>query len=94
VIDKDKVLHIAKLARLHLNEQEASQYAKQLSDVLGYIDKLNQADTQGVEPMVTASPIETVYRADEPKMDLGVEEKIKNAPETSGHLIKVPPVVS
>jgi len=93
VITKDEVKHIAKLARLSVDEREAEAYASQLSSILDYMEQLNKAETEGIEPMITASPINTVYRKDEVKREFSVEEKLANAPEVSGSLVKVPPVV-
>lgn len=93
MVEIKDVEHIAKLARLSLSESEKKEYAKQLSNILGYIQQLEEVNTDGVEAMLSPSPIETIYREDELIENMPIEEKLKNAPEKSGHLVKVPPVV-
>ena len=93
MVDLKDVEHIAKLARLTLTESEKAQYAKQLSSIMDYIKQLEEVNTDGVEPMLTPSPIEGVLRPDKVAQNMDIEEKLKNAPEKSGHLVKVPPVV-
>ena len=93
MINADEVKHIAKLARLDLSEEEVGKYSEQLSKVIQYFDKLNELDTSKVEELLKPSPIEAFVRADEVKRGLSAEQAIANAPESSGHLFKVPPVV-
>lgn len=93
MIKTETVEHIAKLAKLSVTEAQKQMYADQLSKVLGHIQQLEALNTDGIEPLLTASPIEFYYRPDEAKQQLEVDEKLKNAPERSGNLVKVPPVV-
>jgi aspartyl-tRNA(Asn)/glutamyl-tRNA(Gln) amidotransferase subunit C len=93
LIKKETVEHIAKLAKLTVTDAQKQMYADQLSKVLGHIGQLEALNTDGIEPLLTASPIEFYYRPDEVKPQLSVEEKLQNAPERSGNLVKVPPVV-
>ena len=93
MIDKKTIEHIAKLARLHVTEQEAIEYSEQLSKALSYFDQINKVDTNGVEPLVTPTEIETFWREDEAKEEFTAEEMTANAPAKAGNLFKVPPVV-
>jgi aspartyl/glutamyl-tRNA(Asn/Gln) amidotransferase, C subunit len=93
MIDKKTIEHIAKLARLHVTEQEAIEYSEQLSKALSYFDQINKVDTNGVEPLVTPTEIESFWREDEAKEEFTAEEMTANAPAKAGNLFKVPPVV-
>lgn len=87
------VKKVATLARLTLTEEEEARYQKQLSAVFKYFEEIAQIKTDGVEPMVTPSDIEQHWREDKVKDVLSPEEALANAPEKSGNLFKVPPVV-
>lgn len=93
MIDKKTVEHIAKLARLSITDQEAQEYSEQLSKVLSYFEQISKVDTKGIEPLVTASDMQTFWRDDIAKKELSAEEIVANAPEKTGHLFTVPPVV-
>jgi aspartyl-tRNA(Asn)/glutamyl-tRNA(Gln) amidotransferase subunit C len=93
VIDQKNIEHIAKLAKLRISEDEAKQYAAQLSKSLEYFDQISQVDVTGVEPMVTPSDIEVFLRDDQVVKTVSSEDLVANAPERLGHLFKVPPVV-
>ena len=94
MIKKETVEHIAKLAKLSVTDAQKQMYADQLTKVLGHIQQLEGLNTDGVEPLLTPSPIEFYYRPDEVGPRLDTDEKLKNSPERSGNLVKVPPVVS
>lgn len=93
MIDKKTIEHIAKLARLHITDQEAQEYSEQLSKALKYFEQISKVDTKGVEPMVTPTEIENFWREDEVVKDLSADEITANAPAKAGNLFKVPPVV-
>ncbi|HBQ51116.1 hypothetical protein A3B42_04280 [Candidatus Daviesbacteria bacterium RIFCSPLOWO2_01_FULL_38_10] len=67
---KINVKHVAKLANLPLSQNEEEKYAKQLSKILDYMEKLNQADTLGVEPTFNVSGLSNVTRDDETEASL------------------------
>ena len=71
-ISKQEVEHVAKLARLELSEQEKETLTDQLSNILTYVEKLNELDTDGIEPMSHAVPMENAFRADEVKPSIGI----------------------
>jgi len=87
------VAHVARLARLHLDEATIDSYRTQLASVLSHIARLGQVDTSGVEPM--AHPLDSVNRldADEPGPVLTVEQVLMNAPAREGDFIAVPKVL-
>ncbi|MBT5016473.1 Asp-tRNA(Asn)/Glu-tRNA(Gln) amidotransferase subunit GatC [Candidatus Peregrinibacteria bacterium] len=66
-ISKDQVRHVAKLARLSLDENEVEVFSKQLSAVFEYMDCLNEVDTDNVEPTSQVTGLKNVYREDEVK---------------------------
>lgn len=93
MIKKEGVEHIAHLAKLELTEEQKELYSKQLSNVMDYVEQLSKVDTKGVKPLLTPSDIEKHYREDIVEKNFPVEEKLQNAPDKVGNLIKVPPVV-
>ncbi len=93
MIDKKTIEHIAKLARLHISDQEAQEYSTQLSKALGFFEQISKVDTKGIEPLVTPTEIEAYWRPDEAKSNFTAEEMTANAPDKMGNLFKVPPVV-
>ncbi len=93
MIDANTVNKVAGLGRLELTDEEKKTYATQLTNILGYFEKIAQIDTKNVQPLVTPTDIEAFWREDEAKAGLGAEAALSNAPEKSGNLFKVPPVV-
>ena len=87
------VQKVADLARMELTTEEKKQYQSQLKSILKYFEELSQIDTEQIEPLVTPTDIELVYREDKAETILSVEEALMNAPERAGNLFKVPPVV-
>lgn len=87
------VKKVADLARLHIQPEDEARYQEQLSAIFKYFEEVAQIDTAGVEPLATPSEIEQVWRADEARVEISTEEALANAPEKSGQLFKVPPVV-
>ncbi|MFN2467761.1 MAG: Asp-tRNA(Asn)/Glu-tRNA(Gln) amidotransferase subunit GatC [Gaiellaceae bacterium] len=90
-ISRDEVLHVARLARLELSEDELVRFGEQLSAILEAVGKVAELDLGDVEP--TAHPLElaNVWAEDEPLPSLGVEEALANAPERDGDFFRVPP---
>ena len=93
-ISKEEVLHIAKLSRLKLSESEVDALAHNLSDILQYVEKLNELDVSGVEPMTHAVPTQMRLREDVVEQRLTRDDLMKNAPATQDGMFKVPKVVS
>lgn len=92
-ITKDEVKYIANLARLHITDDEISEYSRQLSDILDYAQKISEIDTKNVEPMTHSVPMQNVFRPDESK-DSGIQQKIlKNAPDRVNDTFRVPKII-
>jgi aspartyl-tRNA(Asn)/glutamyl-tRNA(Gln) amidotransferase subunit C len=92
-IDIDQVRHVAKLARLALDEAKLAKLAGQLEHILSYVDKIAQLNTEGVEPMAHALPLHNVLRDDVMEPSLPIEEVLQNAPDRDGAFFKVPKVI-
>lgn len=92
-ISKKDVEHVAMLARLHLDEDEKDKYTQQLNSILDYMEKLNQLDTEKVEPTSHVLPIKNVLRKDEVKASLSNEEVLSNAPDKEDGCFKVPKII-
>lgn len=84
---------VAKLARLQLTEEEASSFAEEFKSIINYFEKISAVNTENVEPMVTPVEISQYLRVDQVEEWEGTAESLANAPEKSGSLFKVPPVV-
>src|SRR5215212_8239392 len=89
----DQVRHVAKLARLALPDEKLAQFSGQLAGILGYIDKMAQVDTTGVEPMAQPLPTHNVLRDDVPSEPLPLEKVLQNAPDAESPFFKVPKVI-
>ncbi|MCK4325708.1 Asp-tRNA(Asn)/Glu-tRNA(Gln) amidotransferase subunit GatC [bacterium] len=92
-ISKKDVEHVAKLARLRLAEEEKEKFGKQLSEILEYVEKLNELDTEKVEPTSHVVPLKNVMREDEVRPSLPVEDVLRNAPVREGKYFKVPKII-
>ena len=92
-IDAEQVRKVAKLARLELTEAEIEEFTGQLGAILGYVEKMNELDTTGVEPLAHCLPISNVFRADEVCESLGTEKTLANAPDRDGSFFKVPKIL-
>jgi aspartyl-tRNA(Asn)/glutamyl-tRNA(Gln) amidotransferase subunit C len=92
-ITKREVEHVARLARLELTEEEMERMTAQLDAILGYIEKLNELDTSGVEPTTTVIPMVSVMREDEVRPSLKPEEALANAPDRHDEFFRVPRII-
>jgi aspartyl-tRNA(Asn)/glutamyl-tRNA(Gln) amidotransferase subunit C len=90
----DDVKRLAQLSALTVSDTEAESLRRQIGDILGYVELLNEVDTTGLEPTYQVSQIENVTRTDEVK-DYGVsrEDLLRNAPDTENGQIKVKKVL-
>ncbi len=91
-LTRDDVLHIAKLSRITLTDTEVEKFKDQLSAILGYIDKLNEIDTSGVEPTINTTGIIDRMREDVEKASFNQEEALQNSKETHNGFFAVPNV--
>lgn len=92
-ISKKDVEYVAKLARLKLSEKEKEKFTKQLDQILKYVDKLNELDTEKVKPTFHVLPLKNVFREDKIGKSLKVEKALENAPEKARGFFKVPKVI-
>ena len=83
---------MAQLARLELPDADLAGCARQLTAILEYIDQLQELDTDGVEPLAHPLPVQNVFRPDEPRPSLPVDEALRNAPARAGDYFAVPAV--
>ena len=90
---KDEILHIASLARIHLEEKELEQLTQSLDDILHYITKLQKLDVKNVSPTTHVLPINNVFRADVVKPSLPQDEALSFAPAKHKGAFKVPQVI-
>ena len=92
-IDQAQVKKVARLARLELTEAEVAEFTDQLSTILDYVEKLNELDTENVEPLAHCLPITNCFREDIIKESLGTEKTLANAPQRDGEFFKVPKIL-
>jgi aspartyl-tRNA(Asn)/glutamyl-tRNA(Gln) amidotransferase subunit C len=90
-ISRDEVLHVARLARLELSDDEVERFTEQLSAILEAVAKVSELDLTDVEPTAHPLDIVNVWAEDEPQSCLPVEEALANAPDTHAGFFKVPP---
>jgi aspartyl-tRNA(Asn)/glutamyl-tRNA(Gln) amidotransferase subunit C len=90
-ISRDEVLHVARLARLALSDEEVERLGAQLNAILEAVGKVSELDLADVEP--TAHPLElvNVWAEDEPQDSLPVEDALANAPDREAGFFRVPP---
>ncbi len=93
-ITKEEVLHVARLARLELTEDELHKFTDQMDSILSWMDKLASLDTKDVEPTYHAlDNLSNVLRKDEPGDSLSQHSVLANAPSREGGFFKVPRIV-
>jgi aspartyl-tRNA(Asn)/glutamyl-tRNA(Gln) amidotransferase subunit C len=92
-IDIEQVRHIGVLSRIELTDDQAGQLAGPLGAIVEYFGKLNELDTDGVEPMVHAVETHNVLAEDTPAVSLTPDEALANAPARDGDFFKVPKVI-
>jgi aspartyl-tRNA(Asn)/glutamyl-tRNA(Gln) amidotransferase subunit C len=88
----EEVEHIAQLARLELNPEQASHYREQLSHILDYIAKLRELDTSDVPPTAGGGLDRMALRPDRARPGLRTEALLRNAPDAEDDQFKIPPV--
>lgn len=90
MIDRDQVLHVARLARLRLSEDEIPRMSRELSTVLDHIEKISELDLDGVVPTSHVIELENVLRADEPRDSWPMERILEGAPDVAQGGFRVP----
>jgi aspartyl-tRNA(Asn)/glutamyl-tRNA(Gln) amidotransferase subunit C len=89
----EEVRHVARLARLALTDEEVESLRSQLSDILAYAEKVGEVAAFDVPPTDHAYPLRNVFRVDEPRPSLTVEEALSTAPEPQDGRFRVPRIV-
>jgi aspartyl-tRNA(Asn)/glutamyl-tRNA(Gln) amidotransferase subunit C len=90
VIEREQVLHVAKLARLRLTDEEVERMTGELSGILDHVDRIGNLDLVGVEPTSHVVALENVLRADEPRPSWPRERILEQAPEPVDGAFRVP----
>lgn len=93
MISDETIEYVGILAKLELNSQEKEQAKKDMGEMLDYIDKLNELDTSGVEPMSHVFPVNNVFREDEVTNGDGRDGTLENAPERKEDTFVVPKTI-
>jgi aspartyl-tRNA(Asn)/glutamyl-tRNA(Gln) amidotransferase subunit C len=90
VIDRDQVLHVARLARLRLTEDELERMPGELSKILEHVEKMGELDLDDVEPTSHVVALQNVLREDEPRPCLTQEQALAGAPDVADGGFRVP----
>ena len=92
-IDLEQVRHVARLARLALAPDEEERLRAELSEILAYVDKLDELDTSDIEPTAQVGEAGTPVRDDAAVNPAAADEMLANAPAREGHFFKVPRII-
>jgi len=90
MIDREQVLHVARLARLRLTADEVERMSSELSTILDHIERINELDLDSVEPTSHVVEVENVLRADEPRESWPREQILELAPDAGDGGFRVP----
>ena len=90
-IDREEVLHVARLARLALSEEEVDRFGEQLNAILEAVGVVGELDLSGVEPTSHPLQVANVWADDVPRPSLAVEDALANAPDRERGFFRVPP---
>ena len=92
-ITRNDVRHAALLSRLHLTDEEITEYTQVLNSILEYFAKLDELDTAQIPPTSHSIKMQNVFREDLVTPSLPVEEALANAPESEENCFKVPKII-
>ncbi|RCX16588.1 aspartyl/glutamyl-tRNA(Asn/Gln) amidotransferase subunit C [Anaerobacterium chartisolvens] len=92
-ITKETIEHVANLARLNLSEQEKEKLTLEMASIISYVDKLNELDTEGIQPTSHVLPVQNVFREDICSQSFDRDTILSNAPSSEDGCFKVPKVV-
>ena len=90
MIDREEVLHVARLARLELRDDEVERMSGELSTILDHVERINELDLEGVEPTAHVVALENVLRSDEPRPSWPRERVLDEAPDPAEGAFRVP----
>ena len=88
-LTREQVLHIARLARVGVTEEDVARLQEELSEILEHFEALRALDTEGVPPTSHPLPLESVMRSDEVRPSLSTEDVLANAPLTHEDAFRV-----
>lgn len=92
-VDRETVIRVARLARVKVPEGDLDTLADELSNIIGWVEQLDEVDTEGVAPMASVADMKLRWRADE-VTDGGVRDKVTaNAPDPHNGMFSVPKVI-
>lgn len=94
MISKKEVEHVANLAHLKLSEEENEVFIEQLAEILNYIEKLNELDTDDVQATAYTVPMNNVFREDKVEQSISREKLLANAPEKKEGHFRVPQIIA
>ena len=92
-ISKEEIIHMSKLASLNLTEEEIEKYTKDMEDILGFANTINQVDTENISESIAASDKCNVFRKDEVKEFEDKEMLLQNAPSSEAGMFHIPKVI-
>jgi aspartyl-tRNA(Asn)/glutamyl-tRNA(Gln) amidotransferase subunit C len=92
-ITKQDVEYVAALAQLSPDEETKERLVREMGEILGYMDKLNELDTTGIEPTMHAIPITNVFRDDVVTPGIERDQALTNAPKSDGEYFLVPRIL-
>jgi aspartyl-tRNA(Asn)/glutamyl-tRNA(Gln) amidotransferase subunit C len=90
MIDRDQVLHVARLARLRLTGEELERMPEELSKILDHVERMNELELEGVEPTSHVVELQNVLREDVPRPSLTRERALEGAPDVADGGFRVP----
>jgi aspartyl-tRNA(Asn)/glutamyl-tRNA(Gln) amidotransferase subunit C len=90
MLSRDQVLHVARLARLELSEDEVERFSGELSKVLDHIEKISELDLADVPPTSHVVAVENALRADNPRPSMPVDTALESAPDAALGGFRVP----
>ncbi|MBB3700791.1 Asp-tRNA(Asn)/Glu-tRNA(Gln) amidotransferase subunit GatC [Flammeovirga yaeyamensis] len=93
IIDKDTIEKIAHLSRLELDKDKEEKMLKSMNEIVEWVAKLEEVDTDGVEPLTHMTVEQSVWRQDEAARTLSHEDALKNAPKKDADYFRVPKVL-
>jgi aspartyl-tRNA(Asn)/glutamyl-tRNA(Gln) amidotransferase subunit C len=90
VIDREQVVHVARLARLRLDDAELERMSAELSGILEHVERISELDLDGVEPTTHVIELQNVLRPDVPRPSLPREKALQSAPDPASKAFRVP----
>ena len=92
-VDKEEIMHIAKLAALNIKEEEIEEYRKNLQDILNFANIVNSVNTENVSETIGSTSNVNMFREDEIKEFEDKEALMQNAPEKQNNMFSIPKVI-